>query len=137
MKGRFLTFLSSKRGKVTVSIVAIAWVAFLGGFTYWERNVMHEKPEYLRARAFVRASVSVRKEFGEPIKVERERRFRYERSFGDSKESSGYFGFSVEGPQGAGAVTVYWTFSPLTQQFTVTRLTRDSPLERSRNLVAK
>lgn len=127
-------FVLSKR---TTACVVLAFVAFLVGFTYWERAVMVEKTEYIRAREFVRSSSSVQKEFGEITKIERQRRFRYMQSFTGRKESSGYFRFGVEGTKSSGSVTLHWEYYPDTQQFVATRLVHEEPLDRSGDLATK
>ena len=100
-------------------------MVFIAAFTYWERQVLVGKPEFLRAREFVRSSVSVQKEFGDVAQVEQTRRWRYDVSITEPKDSSGYFTFSIAGKKASGEVTVYWKYTSGTQQFVATRLVRD------------
>lgn len=111
-----------------IALILTAVVAFLFFTNYWRSNTLPEKPEYLESIAFIHQDPAVAKEFGQISTVSLGKPFRYQTS---SNASSGFFSFDLSGTKDSGTIAVYWTYDPETNDYSVTKLLRTAPIEKS------
>lgn len=111
-----------------IALILTVIVAFFFFGHFWRTYALPEKPEYLKSLAFLHQNRDIEREFGQISSVSLVEPFRY---FTTSDGKEGLFSFELSGSKDSGTVAVHWTYDPEVDKYSVTKLLRTAPLERS------